>query len=251
MLRFFTFWMLLVSALPCSSQTIEVGIYGGGGLSRLYNARVKDFYEGIEEPAAVPAAGVFVGLTTPNGLGVGAELGWASAVQRYGHDGVTNENKDKDKIGYLDISLLARKTFRSGLFVEAGPKASLPQDARTVVYNYWPFDTTYTLHTAGSYHRMILSCVAGVGTSLAVTNRLSATARLRVAVALTDATRQFSKEQFYAASRAGEISWVSSFAHWRVDTSLPTEYSKTTVATLHALAGLTYRFSAASPRPVE
>ena len=228
----------------CCAQKLELGVFAGGGLSRLFNERASDFYAGLERPAAVAMYGLRIHYTHPSRLGIGAEIAHMPVVQRYGHDEYSGKIKNtaEDRVCYLDVPVLLRYSFRSGAFLESGPKLSLTTGARSEI-NRVTFPEKHTaVNTKRSYRRQIVSYAVGVGASRQLNNFLSVTGSVRAAVALTDGVNKLTREEYFDLLRRDEASHVLHHAYYRAGTSLPMEYTRTTPVTLHVLAGLGYNF---------
>ena len=230
MKRFLTLILITASCSMAMAQDEpnRIAIKAAYSSTWLLNKNVSDKNDMVDYASSFgPSFGIQYIRMLSEKVGLDIEILMSNHVQKYdGEDistdlGITTTTTLtlEDRLKYLDIPILLRTGDGGGLYFEFGPQFSFLMNAEEDfgMTSYGPgfsFGDSYSdKDVKDDFNDFIVSGVIGVGIDLALTDNLSLGGGLRLAYGFSDASTEYSKEEFNAKSDAEALSANSAIIH--------------------------------------
>lgn len=212
-----------------AQEGIRLGAKGSFFSTWLFNKNVSDRNASLDYASTFsPTFGIQAIFMLKETYGISAEVVYASHKQKY--DGYFGNNEDNTftneiKLSYIDIPILFRVSSPKGPFFEIGPQVSLLTGAKETFelansssLNYSDKDVKDDFAGFG------VAGILGFGIDIKLTDMINLTTGLRFGYMFTDATTEYTENEFDAASDLETLSNVSGVSH--TDTEDKFSYQK-------------------------
>ena len=222
--------VIMITSLSSAQaqEGIRLGAKGSFFSTWLFNKNVSDRNASLDYASSFsPTFGVQAIFMLKETYGISAEVIYASQKQKYdGYFGnEDNTFTNEINLSYIDIPILFRVSSPKGPFFVVGPQVSLLMGAKetfeldnSTILNYSDKDVKDDFAGFG------VAGVLGFGIDIKLTDMINLTTGLRFGYMFTDATTEYSEDEFTAASTLEELSNVSGVAH--TDTEDKFSYQK-------------------------
>lgn len=210
--------ILMTSLSSAQAQEgIRLAAKGSFFSTWLFNKNVSDRNASLDYASSFsPTFGVQAIFMLKETYGISAEVIYASHKQKYDGYMGNEENTftNEIKLSYLDIPILFRVSSPKGPFFEIGPQVSLLMGAKetfeldnTSTGNYSDKDVKDDFAGFG------VAGVLGFGIDIKLSDMVNLTTGLRFGYMFTDATTEYSENEFDAASDLKVLSNISGVSH--------------------------------------
>nr|MBK9653037.1 PorT family protein [Bacteroidota bacterium] len=233
--------MVLMATQLVQSQSMMIGVKGAYNTTWLMNKNIFDQGDELDPDASfAPSYGVNGIFYFNDNLGLAIEANVNKITQKYSGvilDSITWEGSDK--LTYMEIPLLLHLANKGGMYFEIGPKVSFLTGATGAIETTPSFISDYNERTIKKgFNKTMFSLVFGFGVNVRASDLVYVIAGLRFSGSFTDATKEYSKEEF---AKAEDIGITDSFAHIKQDGIF--KYENTTAVTGGIMLGIGFNLS--------
>jgi opacity protein-like surface antigen len=207
-----------------AQEGIRLGAKGSFFSTWLFNKNVSDQNASLDYASTFsPSFGIQAVFMLKETYGISAEIVYASHKQKY--DGYIGNEEDgaftnELTLSYIDIPILFRVSSPKGPYFEIGPQVSLLAGAKETFAFEIPTVANYSdRDVKDDFKGFGVAGVLGFGIDIKLTDMINLTTGLRFGYMFTDATTEYSQEEFENID-TDKISLVSAAAHYEAEKEL-------------------------------
>lgn len=226
-----------------SAQVTDAGFVAGFGITRYHNTNTSERRPELNpEINFAPTIGIHIDHFFTPSIALALEANYSFVNQKYdGNISTTETFNAKDAVSYFEIPLLFEYT-ESHIYAEIGPKFSIVTggvgDFET---NPSSSDDYSNMNIKNGFSNLVVSAVVGGGARLNLAKNIVLQAGVRLNYGLTDATKQFTPDQFFPLYSANKLGMTSKYAHLGIGSASKYNYKPTTLITADLFVSVCYQ----------